>query len=106
MQFNGFVAETWWDDSPDWNLGLEGNLFQRNQAIERKEKAHSRVNGSTSEIQVNGFGSALKNSCVEVSGELLWLVISNQKGNLDDAFQKQIWDLFKREDVVIRGNFN
>lgn len=34
MQFNGFIAERWWDDSPGWNLGLE---FVSKELNNRKE---------------------------------------------------------------------
>ena len=111
------ITETWWDESHDWNVALDGyGLFRRDRRERRGRGVALYVKKTLQSEELS-----LKNSHEQV--ESLWVRIGERgnKGNLvvgvyyrppdqeeliDEAFFLQLQEASRSQALVLLGDFN
>lgn len=111
------ITETWWDESHNWNVVMEGyNLFRKNRPNKKGGGVALYVKDAYTceEMHDLNSGSEIESIWVKIKGERnkkdvvvgVYYRPPSQTEDLDDAFLEQMTKLSERRDLVVMGDFN
>ncbi|XP_060139070.1 uncharacterized protein LOC132593239 [Zootoca vivipara] len=111
------ITETWWDESHDWNVQIEGyNLFQRNRPNRKGGGGVLYVRDvyTCEEIQDLKLQSHIESIWVKIKGEKnnsdlivgVYYRPPSQTEDTDEAFLEQMTRHSKGGEIVVMGDFN
>ncbi|XP_050797305.1 uncharacterized protein LOC127045326 [Gopherus flavomarginatus] len=111
------ITETWWDNTHDWNVGVDG------YSLLRKDRQGKKGGGVALYIKNVHTWTEVEMDIGDGSVESLWVRLKgvkntgdvvlgvyyrppNQVEEVDEAFFKQLTKSSKAQDLVVMGDFN